>query len=148
MERQIMPSTAGVPPMPASGLDAFHHQGSVNWHFAAEGGISFAFAKATDGGTFVDPQFEANWLGMKDAGIFRSAYHFFGPAKPLDSQVDNFVQTVGEIDDGDLDLEKAPTPDGDSWEEIPVGNRVPLVVSWLQAVEARRGRKPIVYTHP
>jgi lysozyme len=132
------------------GIDVSHHQGQVNWYLVAEGGISFAFAKATEGVTFVDPRFSANWIGIKDAGMIRGAYHFFRPAKPVDAQVDNFARTVGEIKDGDLppvlDLEEAPTPNGDEWDDIPGDQRVPLVLSWLEGVEAKLGRKPIIYT--
>ncbi len=146
-----MSSTALTVPLRVTpGIDVSHHQGNVNWHAVAEAGISFAFVKATDGGTFTDPQFGTNWIGVKDAGIIRGAYHFFRPAKPVDSQVENFVRTVREIGDGDLppvlDLEEAPTPHGDEWEDVSGEQRVPLVLTWLEAVEARLGQKPIIYT--
>ncbi len=146
-----MSSTALTVPLRVTpGIDVSHHQGNVNWRAVAEAGISFAFVKATDGGTFTDPQFGTNWIGVKDAGIIRGAYHFFRPAKPVDSQVENFVRTVREIGDGDLppvlDLEEAPTPHGDEWEDVSGEQRVPLVLTWLEAVEARLGQKPIIYT--
>ncbi|HYL16259.1 MAG TPA: GH25 family lysozyme [Terriglobales bacterium] len=145
-----MSSTGTTVPATLPGLDVSHHQGSVNWHVVAEAGVSFAFAKATDGDTFVDPQFDSNWIGMKNSGIARGAYHFFRPTRPVDAQVDNFVRTVGEIGDGDLppvlDTEEAPTPHGDSWEDIPGDERVPMVINWLQSIEAKLGRKPIIYT--
>src|SRR5260370_20196232 len=122
-----------------SGIDVSHHQGQVNWHLVAEAGISFAFAKATEGVTFVDPQFSANWVGIKNAGIIRGPYHFFRPARPVDGQVENFTRTVSEIKDGDLppvlDLEEAPTPNGDEWDDLPGDQRVPLVLRWLEGVE-------------
>ncbi len=127
-----------VPPRVTPGIDVSHHQGNVNWHAVAEAGVSFAFVKATDGDTFVDPQFSTNWTGIKDAGIMRGAYHFFRPARPVDSQVENFVRTIRETGDGDLpsvlDLEEAPTPHGDEWEDVLTEQRVPLV-------EVARGRR-------
>jgi len=141
--------TVTLPPV-TPGIDVSHHQGSVNWHRVAEAGVSFAFAKATEGNSFSDPGFAANWSGMKDAGIMRGAYHFFRPARPVDAQVDNFVQAVGEIGESDLppvlDLEEAPTPHGDEWEDVPSDQRVPLIVSWLDAVENKLGRRPLIYT--
>jgi lysozyme len=145
-----MPSSDSVGFGTVSGIDVSHRQGDVNWHSVAEAGISFAFAKATEGGTFTDPQFNVNWAGMKSAGILRGAYHFFRPARPFEAQVENFVKAVRELKTGDLppvlDLEEALTPNGDEWETIPIAQRVELVQSWLDAVEARLGRRPIVYT--
>jgi lysozyme len=141
--------TVTFPPV-TPGIDVSHHQGSVNWHRVAEAGVLFAFAKATEGNSFSDPEFAANWSGMKNAGVVRGAYHFFRPARPVDAQVDNFVQVVGEVGDSDLppvlDLEEAPTPHGEEWEDVPSDQRVPLIVSWLDAVENKLGRRPLIYT--
>src|SRR5712691_13448078 len=132
------------------GIDVSHHQRQVNWYLVAEAGIAFALAKATEGVSFVDPQFSANWIGIKNAGIIRGPYHFFRPARPVDAQVDNFARIVSEIRDGDLppflDLEEARTPNGDEWDDVPGDQRVPLVLRWLEGVEAKLGRRPIIYT--
>ncbi|HEX5481304.1 MAG TPA: GH25 family lysozyme [Terriglobia bacterium] len=137
------------PPSPITGIDVSHHQGQIAWPLVAQAGITFAFAKATEGATFVDPQFAANWAGMKNAGIFRGAYHFFRPADPVDAQVENFAGAVGAIEDSDLppvlDLEEAKTPGGDEWDAIPGEQRVPLALRWLRGIEGRLGRKPIIY---
>lgn len=140
-----------VPPsVVASGIDVSHLQGQIDWRRVAEAGSSFAFAKATEGASFVDPRFSANWNGMRDAGIIRGAYHFFHPATPVAAQVDNFVRTVGEPAETDLppvlDLEEVVTSAGDEWQQIPPGERVPLAMSWLRAAGDRLGRRPIVYT--
>jgi len=123
----------------------------VDWGAVAAAGVSFAYAKATDGSRFVDPQFASNWAGMKDAGILRGAYHFFRPAAPVVAQMDQFVSALGSIDAGDLppvlDLEEAATSTGqDEWQATPIEQRVPLVLAWLEAVEESLGVKPLVYT--
>jgi lysozyme len=133
-----------------AGIDVSHHQGEVNWHAVAESGITFAFAKATEGSAFVDPQFNRNWTGMKDASIVRGAYHFFRPTQPVEPQIANVLKAINDFDDGDLppvlDLEEAQTPNGDEWESVHPKNRVSLVSSWLDGVASRLGRKPIIYT--
>jgi lysozyme len=133
-----------------AGADVSHHQGVVNWHAVAEAGVTFAFAKATQGATFVDPQFSRNWAGMKDAGIIRGAYHFFRPAQSAESQIANFLDAVGTLGASDLppvlDLEEATTPHGDEWDGVPPQNRISLVMTWLNGVASKLGRKPIVYT--
>jgi len=57
-----------VPPV-LFGIDVSHHQGTVNWPDVAKGGISFAYTKATEGSSFVDPLFDTNWIGMF-SGLF------------------------------------------------------------------------------
>ena len=65
--------------------------------------------------------------------------------------MDNFAAVVGAIEAGDLpailDVEEAKTgAGGDEWGAIAKADRVPLVLSCLQVMEARLGAKPILYT--
>jgi hypothetical protein len=41
----------------AQGIDVSHYQGTVSWPQVFQAGIAFAFAKATDGLTWTDPEF-------------------------------------------------------------------------------------------
>ncbi len=136
---------------PLGGIDVSHHQGIIQWDAVAAAGIAFVFAKATEGATHVDNQFATNWAGIKQAGLMRAAYHFFRPATPVEAQVDNFAAVVGAIEAGNLpailDVEEAKTgAGGDEWGAIAKADRVPLVLSCLQVMEARLGAKPILYT--
>ena len=45
----------------APGPDVSHYQGSVNWASVKAAGVGFAIAKATEGSSYVDAQFKANW---------------------------------------------------------------------------------------
>ena len=137
--------------MSVSGIDVSHRQGAVDWEAVASAGIAFAYAKATEGATFVDEQFVSNWAGMKHARVLRGAYHFFRPAAAIEAQVDQFVSTVGSIDAGDLppvlDLEEAETSAGqDEWKTFPIEKRVSLAIAWLEQVEQRLGCRPFIYT--
>src|SRR5579872_5831321 len=53
------------------GVDVSHYDGTINWNSAKAAGISFAFAKATQGDSYVDNTFATNWAGMKAAGVIR-----------------------------------------------------------------------------
>ena len=125
------------------GIDVSHFQGTVSWQQVAKAGMSFAFAKATEGITYVDPQFAANWAGIQAAGLLRGAYHFFEANDDAAAQAQHFLATV-QIAPGDLppvlDVE---TTGGVSNAQIWSG-----VSTWLQAVEQATGRQPIVYTAP
>ena len=43
--------------IPFLGIDVAHYQGSVNWAKARASGVVFAFAKATEGTGYTDPQY-------------------------------------------------------------------------------------------
>jgi lysozyme len=144
-------SVSSPQPQFLSGIDVSHFQQVVDWPSVASAGIAFAFAKATDGGTGVDAQFAANWAGMQAAGVVRGAYHFFRPATSAEAQADHFAQVVGALAPGDLppvlDLEETATSTSpEQWNGIDPDARTPLVLTWLEQVEAALGLKPLIYT--
>src|SRR5262249_39224672 len=61
------------------GIDVSHFQGSITWSSVAGSGISFAWAKATEGTTFTDSTYTINTANGKVAGVFMGAYHFAHP---------------------------------------------------------------------
>lgn len=124
------------------GIDVSHYQGTVSWPQVKAAGIQFAFAKATDGVTWVDPDFTANWAGMKAAGILRGAYHFFEPDDDAGQQAQLFLATV-QLESGDLppvlDVETAAATSADLWQGVQ---------TWLDQVQAATGLPPILYMSP
>lgn len=112
-------NAVGVASMPAVNLsasgpigpDVSHYQGTINWPSVKAAGVGFAIAKATEGSSYVDPQFKANWNGMKSVGIHvRGAYHFGHPNTDAVAQAGHFAATVGKLAAGEfavLDIEAA-----------------------------------------
>src|ERR1700743_1690699 len=86
------------------GIDVSHYDGTIDWAMVKASGIDFAFMKATEGTTFVDPEFAANWKAAGDAGVIRVVYHFFHPMDDPAAQADFFVATAGVPGKGDLPL--------------------------------------------
>jgi len=76
------------------GIDVSHHQGSIAWHRVAADGISFAYLKASEGSSFVDPRFDANWKRAGEASIDRGVYHFFNLCSAGADQARNFLDVV------------------------------------------------------
>lgn len=76
------------------GIDVSHHQGPIEWERVAGDDISFAYIKATEGGDFVDPRFQENWIGSGEAGLARGAYHFFTLCSSGDVQARHFLLTA------------------------------------------------------
>ncbi|MEW1863994.1 GH25 family lysozyme [Streptomyces sp. NBC_00669] len=71
----IMAPAAAYP----EGIDVSHYQGSINWSSVKAAGIQFAYIKATEGTTYTDPNFSANYLNAYNAKVIRGAYHFAHP---------------------------------------------------------------------
>jgi lysozyme len=126
----------------AQGIDVSHFQGTVSWQQVQQAGVLFAIAKATDGLTFTDPDFAANWAGMKEAGLLRGAYHFFEPADDAAQQAEYFLSVV-QLESGDLppvlDVETAAATSEALWQGVQ---------TWLEQVEAATGVQPILYMSP
>ena len=104
--------------------------------------VSFVFIKATEGASFVDPDFKDNWRNAGRGTLRRGAYHFFRSSKDGEVQAKNFISTVGDLRFGDL----PPVLD---IETIHLGCSKELLnqraLQWLKAVEKHYGRKPVVY---
>ncbi len=97
------------------GVDVSKYQGNVNWDAVHEGGVKFAYIKATEGGDRIDPNFVRNWQGAKAAGLPRGAYHFVYWCRPWQDNMAWFEKNVPPERDAlppVLDVEATPdSPD-------------------------------------
>ncbi len=127
------------------GVDVSHHQGAIDWLTLARTDVSFAYIKATEGGDFRDPRFQANWEGAHKAGLLRGAYHFFTHCRSGADQARNFMGEVPR-ETGALppvvDLEHM----GQCRSRPQLANLVGEVATFLGMLEAHYGRRPILYT--
>ena len=76
------------------GIDVSHYQGKVDWFAVHASGAAFAFAKATEGLSVVDPLFASNWAGMRQSHLYRGAYHFGHPGTDPEAQAAHFHSVV------------------------------------------------------
>ena len=82
---------------PVQGVDVSHYQGKIDWQKFREQQIDFAFIKATEGSSHIDPYFADNWENAKTAGIVTGAYHFFSFDSPASTQAEHYMKTVGDL---------------------------------------------------
>jgi len=125
-------------PTEMRGIDVSKWQGVIDWVQVAESDVEFAIIKATEGTTYVDPYFVANWDGARAAGVLVSAYHMLWPTLSAEKQAAHFLATLGERNADlplALDVEKAGS-----------GNIGAVVEAWLVKVAEADGRKPFIYT--
>ena len=127
------------------GVDVSSYQENVDFSKLKDQHIDFAYIKATEGDTHVDKSFNEKWKAAKEAGVLAGAYHFFSYKNSGASQAENFIKTVGELDDRlipavDMEL---------SAEEVQNPPEKEVVVRGLKAflaiVEEEYGVKPLIY---
>ena len=128
------------------GIDVSKWQGTVRWDYVKRSGVSFAYAKATGGITYTDPEFVNNWQGMRETGLLRGAYHFFYALDDPEAQANHFIKTLKQNTVKHDDL--PPVLDVEITDGMDKARIAERVLIWLKAVEAGLGRKPIVYTDP
>lgn len=131
------------------GIDVSHHQGNIAWKAVQAAGYRFAFAKCTGGLTFNDSKFHSNWEGIQATGMVRGAYHFYYNNDNPIEQAEHFLSFLGAgfgVEDLPpvLDLEGGGIVD----KNLPVEQYQKDVLAWLNYVEQKLGRKPIIYTAP
>ena len=142
----VHPNNPSMEQYPVRGVDVSRYQGVIDWPVLAGQGIDFAFVKATEGSTLVDPRFVTNLDGATAAGLRVGAYHFFSFTSAGATQADNVIRTVparADLLPVAVDLEfygdfwLRPTPVQDVRRELGV---------LLDRLLTHYGRRPIVYT--
>ena len=134
------------------GIDVASYQRNVNWKSYAAKGRSFAYIKATEGTSYRNPYFKAQYTGADKAGMIRGAYHFASPSgKSGAAQAQYFVKYGGwwtikgkNTLPGVLDIEYNP------YGSTCYGLSKKKMVSWINSfvVEYKRltKRDAVIYT--
>jgi GH25 family lysozyme M1 (1,4-beta-N-acetylmuramidase) len=140
------------------GTDVSNNDGTIDWAQTAAKGVRFGWAKATEGLNFVDGQFNANYHGAKNNGVYIGAYAFGRPDKGAGTgkaQADYLVDHAQYVNDGktlplQLDIEWP------YWTKAaPIypcyGLSTSQMVTWIHdfvnEVKARTGRDAAIYTN-
>lgn len=148
-DEPLLPAVAGAPD--PRGLDVSSHQGNVNWAGVAGAGGAFAYVKATEGTTYVNPYFARQYDGAFAAGLIRGAYHFATPNTSNGvTQADYFVTNGGGWEPDGQTLPPAVDLEYNPYGQQCYGMPPAALGAWLSAfvheVRARTGRLPAIYT--
>lgn len=133
---------------PIHGIDVSKYQANIDWATARANGVSFAFIKATEGGDRVDDMFATNWHGAKQAGVKRSAYHFYYYCRSAREQAKWYIQNVPK------DASALPPVLDMEWNDLSPSCKLrpkPEIVRsemqvFLSMVKNHYGKTPIIYT--
>src|SRR5580765_2778888 len=159
----LLPSPRSLAQRPL-GTDVSHYQGTINWTTVKNGGMKFAWTKATESTGYTDPYFTINQNNARAVGIPIGAYHFARPSSnpnitgpnSADSEAAHYWAVVGNYVNAD-GLSMIPMLD---WEDQYATNGAGFTVTqmsawvneWCTAVsnyafaKGISGLKPIVYT--
>lgn len=128
------------------GLDISHFQGDLMKVINPRDSIKFIICKATQGTTFLDPDFRVNWRRISERGFIRGTYHFYDCSADPIKQADFFSNQITDIRDIDippvLDIEQGSMVKGVSAYQMERD-----ILKFLQRVQRNTGRKPMIYTN-
>ena len=120
--------------------------GAINWAKVRAAGASFAFVKVSEGMTYTSPYFRNDLNAARAQGLYVGGYHFARPALPLSTaaeQANHFIDLLGTTR---LQGWLPPVLDIEMTGGLAAANLTAWVRQFLQTVQQRTGRKPIVYT--
>ncbi|GAB3218908.1 lysozyme [Glycomyces halotolerans] len=133
------------------GIDVSHYQGSINWNSVRSSGIQWAYIKATEGTSYKDPRFNANYPNAYHAGVIRGAYHFARPNYSSGSAQANYFASNGGAWSADnrtlpgvLDIEHNPS--GSSCYGLSTTQMRNWILSFYNTYKSRTGRDVVIYT--
>jgi GH25 family lysozyme M1 (1,4-beta-N-acetylmuramidase) len=137
---------AGLP-----GLDVSSWQGNVDWLAVAANGGRFAYVKATEGTSYVNPYFTQQYVGAHQVGLVRGAYHFALPDRSTGTAQAAWFATHGgawladnQTLPGALDIEYNPY--GPTCYGLSQSAMVSWIASFLNEYFVRTGRWATIYT--
>lgn len=90
------------------GIDVSAFQGDIDFDSVKAAGIEFVYIKASEGTTLVDPKFEDNYAGAKDADLLIGVYHFVRAQNVSEAQAEArfFAENIsGKEIDGKLAMD-------------------------------------------
>jgi GH25 family lysozyme M1 (1,4-beta-N-acetylmuramidase) len=133
------------------GLDVSGYQTGINWTTVKNNGAKFAYAKATEGTYYTNPQFSNEYSGAYNVGIIHGAYHFATPDTTSGAtQADYFVahgggwSADGKTLPGMLDMEWDPY--GSACYGLSASSMVNWILSFSNEYHAKTSRWPVIYT--
>lgn len=131
------------PNFKSHGIDISRYQGEVDWDVFFEKSdsiISFVYCKATEGVSHIDERFATNVDALRNRNKAFGVYHFFVPSSNAQSQANHFLKQYSPRAN-----ELPPVLDVES-ESVSDAKLITGMKEWLEIVEKKTGKRPIIYT--
>jgi len=131
---------------PITGIDISKHSGIIDWNEIKSQKIDFVYIKATEGQTYIDPNYVLNVKGAKGIKMKVGDYHFFRFNRSGIMQAENYLSRT-RMTDKDL----PPVLDVEEWGNYHTEKNVAEIKTeikdFLKIVEPIIHRKVIIYTN-
>lgn len=124
------------------GIDVSRHQRTIDWDaVAASKKVKYAYIKATEGQSYVDPKYRENIENARRVGVKVGSYHFLRTGSSVHAQFENFSSVVNKNEQDLLPLLDVEVHQG--WSSQQMRDSVKVFVDLL---EEHYGCKPMIYT--
>lgn len=128
------------------GVDVSEYQGDIDWQILSNQDIQFAFIKATEGSSYVDPNFLDNFTNALNTNLRIGAYHFFSFESSGKTQAKNFIDTVPIVENSLPNVVDVELYGDFKSNPLDVQSVVKELTTMLQSLEDTYKSKPIIYT--
>lgn len=126
-----------------NGIDVSKYQGNINWAAIAKNpNIEFVYIKATEGATYVDPNFERNIAQARKHGVKVGCYHFLRSSSTIKDQFENIKKHIRREDQTFVPMIDVETRGKWSKEQL-VDSLHALAVMYFEHYHCA----PIIYTY-
>lgn len=128
------------------GVDVSHWNGNFVKDIDKLDSLTFGICKATEGTTYVDPDFSNNWNALEQKGLVRGAYHFYVSSEDPIQQAKHFYQVLGKTNDSlqmtfIVDIESGSISAGKTKNTIQQE-----LLTCLKHIESLTKKTPMIYT--
>ncbi|MGF7239584.1 MAG: GH25 family lysozyme [Frankia sp.] len=143
-------NAAAIPSTWPRGIDvaSFQHPNDVaiNWPAVRNANIRFAFVKATEGTSYTNPYFAADYRDAHSAGIAVGAYHYARPALPISTAVSQATYFVRHADLAPGLGRISPVLDLEATGGLNASQLRSWTLTYLRTIATLTGLKPTLYT--
>jgi len=128
------------------GIDISKYQGDeIAFLDKKTDSLQFIICKATEGITYIDPDFKHNWAKISEKNFIRGSYHFYRSNDDPIAQARNYINALTTIQKTDfppiIDFEEGGIDQSQSVTQIQTTLHV-----FINEIEKKLKRKPIIYT--
>ena len=125
-------------------VSSYQHGTPIDWARVAASGQRFAIVKATESTGYTNPWYASDVAAARAAGLVVGGYHFARPESSATAQADAFATRLGR----DVASELPPVLDLESTGGLAPADLVTWAHAFLDRLQARTGRVPMIYTGP
>lgn len=131
------PSTGDI-----RGIDVSRWQGGIDWASVRGAGVGLVYIKASEGDYLIDPDFERNYVGAREAGIPLGMYHFMNAVDEpgARAQAEYFARVIGGRRAQARPAGDLARPRGMAAERF-----TSICLSFLERVQELTGAQPMIY---